>query len=651
SYVLNQEPQFSAELRTTFHGDTILLRPYQAQIKRFIDGSLENTTPGYGAAPKGTAQGWYQVTNTANCQVIFAAPTAAGAKGPCFSAADNYQTPYVGAPVAGTPTLFATSATAPNCAPPNPPCYTTATNFQRNGVYGYNTPFSQPEIDRTHGVTFSYIHPNHDNLYSFNVDYNSDNTLKYSGDTSPLPAGCVPTVGTAPNAPTYIDVAGVAQPNPYYQPACKNAGLAFGASPTALPGTPGTFGFTARNSLQIPPTTNYRTDYSLTALLQVTKKLQLGIGNYLTVQKLDTQMTDPAAAAAAANLDFDPITHKPTGRFNGAEPSDASLIHNVVMHTHYDPHFQAQYRMNSDISLRANAGSSVTMPYAGVTSGFTSLSINSGPDGKSDTLSVKNPQLLPEVTVAYNVGFDARLRNGMLVSADAFNNTIHNVFVSYSQLIPNLPGRNPSQTIQTTTINGPLERNYGIELTVQKSPAVGVGFYATATAQRAYYDGFGLDFYKGIASFAPPGKQPGFVGLVNGKQLDASTSFTGQVPYFKAKAEINWMMPHQRAYVALGEVLNGNNNPYGVGAFSTFYANGTLDLGHNLAFRVAGENIFNTNLGGVNGNNLYGLGITPIGVRYNTVLKALEYGAAFGGPNNVTIVKPPNFYFTLSKKI
>jgi len=40
-------------------------------------------------------------------------------------------------------------------------------------------------------------------------------------------------------------------------------------------------------------------------------------------------------------------------------------------------------------------------------------------------LTVKNPDLRPETTVGYNVGFDLRADNGTVFSGDLFDNTIH----------------------------------------------------------------------------------------------------------------------------------------------------------------------------------------------------------------------------------
>ena len=670
SYILNQEPQFSAELRTTFHNDTILLRPYRAEIKRYIDGSQEVLQPGYGNAAQGSSapSGWFAITNPLDCQVPFVAAnakTGAEAKGPCFTG-PNFTTPYVGP--TGTdpqhPPLFQTTTTNPNCSAASP-CYTSATNYERNGTYAYSTVFSQPEVDRLNGVTFSWVHPVGDNLYSLNYDYNTDNTLKFTADNSPLPAGCNEVVGASsgtnqpfltnnPNPGSTPVPAGTK--NPLYQPNCNQGGLVFD-----LPKTP----------IQIPPTTNYKYSLSLTGLIQVNPRLQVGIGNYFTRQRIDYQFSDPNAAATAANYYvINPNNGKATS-LAGAQPSDSTYVKGTTTHSAYNPHIQAEYRLDRNTSLRLSGGSSTTFPYAGQISGAYQLSPNSSPGGTTDSVRLTNPDLQPETTVAYDLGGDFRLRDGAVISVDGFNNVVHNVWTSLTYAGNNLPGRTVPLTVYSKTINGPLAREYGVEATIQKAPPLGWGYYATGTLQRAYFDGFGNDFYQAVAApYITANSKPGatcsaggppaptqnycipYVGIVNGKQFDGTNS-SSQIPFFKSKAEVNYAFKH--AYVAFGGSLYGANNPWGGGAFTTFYANGHLDISRELQLGIAAENIFNYSVGNTGvftGNVVPNLGFNPTGVAWAPGCSCLINGNVFGNsPNSLEVINPTNFYITLSKKI
>jgi outer membrane receptor protein involved in Fe transport len=300
------------------------------------------------------------------------------------------------------------------------------------------------------------------------------------------------------------------------------------------------------------------------------------------------------------------------------------------------------------------AGSSITTPWAALVSGFAKLSPNLTPT--TDSQNVPNPSLQPESTVAYDFGFDHRYSDGTIVSADYFNNTIHNPFVTVASVGPpaaNRPGI--TALITTETINGPLERDYGVELTAQKAPLRGLGYYLTGTEQRAYFDGFNDAFYQALAAQSlaggtPAGKNP-FIALVNGKQLDGTSGFQGQIPYFKAKLEGNWRAKND-AYYAVGTNIVGANNPYGlVHGFNTWYANATWNVAKDFAFSIAGENLTNFNSGSQTGNVVNLGGYAPVGVRWNALLNKMEYGSPSFFPASAVVVPPPNIYFTLTKKI
>ncbi len=233
SYIQNNEPQFSAELRTTIKNDTLLLRPYTALVNRFISGDRENRYPG-------NAGGWYQVTDSTRCQAQFVGPDTknpnAGAAGPCF--AGNFAGPtgpaYVGASVPNS-VVYSTTNVAPACSVAAP-CYTTPTGQQNNGKIGFGTPFSQPEVDRLRGATFQYLHPVHENLYSLSYDYSSDDTSSSSGDTTRIADGCTATLGGPSNVLNGV----------YQQPNCPLINL-------------------ASTAIAIPPTIIRKNDFAATA--------------------------------------------------------------------------------------------------------------------------------------------------------------------------------------------------------------------------------------------------------------------------------------------------------------------------------------------------------------------------------------------------
>jgi outer membrane receptor protein involved in Fe transport len=556
SVIQNNEPQFSAEFRTTFKNDTVLIRPYAALINRYIDGSQENRYPGNGG-------GWYQVTNVANCQAQFFGPSAGSAttaKGPCFSAQTTSFSPpaYIGADT--TPVVFATTSVAPTCTPTTP-CYTTVTAQANDGTYGYGTPFSQPEVDRLHGVTFQYLHPAGPNLYGLSYDYSSEDTSSETNDTSVPPAGCSPVVGTGVSNAT---PAPGGTPNPFQQPTC---------SLVTLPRTP----------IAIPPTLIRHNDFALTGQFALSPQLQLSVGNYLTAYHAEAQIEDQAVLAQA--------TLK--GNASGAP---VALIPFVKVYTHYDPHIGLAYRPSSNASIRFTAGSSVTTPYANLISGLGRVDLPNGSNNQTYTVTLPNAQLKPETVVAYDLGSDLRLHDGSIFSADLYDDTVHDAFVTNVspltiQGVPPPPGGFQ----QALTINGPLLRAYGVELSFNKYAPLGWGYEFTTSLERSYLDQLPLNTYTATSN------------LVNGKQLDGSTNGESSIPYAKAYGELRYSGLHDFLFTLGADYEGANNSTYGP-PYTLVNTTLRFDLAPSTPLQISVDNWFNYNTGSELGRSLFNQG-------------------------------------------
>jgi outer membrane receptor protein involved in Fe transport len=529
SYIQNNEPQFSAELRSTFHGDTVLVRPYWAVINRFISGDTENRYPGNNG-------GWYEVTTPANCQAAFASPTAAaGAKGPCFGANMSAQSPaYIGASAPNS-VVYQTTSAAPACSPSSP-CWTTPTAYQNDGKIGYGSPFSQPEVDQLFGYTFQYLHPFGANFINFSYDYNLDATKSYTNDTTTILAGCQAVIGTnVSNAPT---VGGKA--NPFYQPGCD--------IPTYLP----------RTAINIPLTVIAKNDFALSGLYQILPQLQAGVGLYETLYTSHGQVESPAAlasATAAGNPLGAPVAPYLTGYSFG----------------HFDPHFGLSWRATPDLNVRATGGSSITTPYAA--------------NNQTYTVTIPNPNLSYETTVAYDLGADLRLPDTGIFSFDLFDNTIHNAFVQNYTIASSVPGITaPGGFFNAETINGPLFRSYGAELTFSKSVPVGFGYYASTTFQRAYLDQLPASLY-----FVPS-------ALVNGAQLQGNSYQQSPIPYVQGYYELR-LNGSRNSGATFGMQYEGANNYTFGKAFELFNASGRLEVSPGWLVNVSVDNLFGFSTG------------------------------------------------------
>jgi outer membrane receptor protein involved in Fe transport len=567
SNVSNNQPVFAAEFRTTFKDDTILFRPYIAVVNRLIDGSGEAEFPGNGATlGSNTYQAWYEVTNPANCTVAFTPANAKGASGPCFTSnAALGSVPYVVNP--NVPHSFASQSTnVPNCSPTTP-CYTTGTAVSNAGIYGYGTPFSQPELDRLNGYTFSYIHPFGANNISLQFDHNMDDTQKDEGDTSPLGgiyAGCTEVVGAGVNpAPGTLG----------YQ-SCVPSG-------TTLPETP----------VQIPETVVTQSDLSLDLQYALTSKLQMDFGNYYTLYRAFGQIENPNTIAEYA-------------LYGAANPTWAgstsiaplSLTQSNVEYSHYDPHLGFVFRPTRDISVRATAGSSISTPYASQLSGLTKITLASqgNPDGQN-VITVPNPTLKPEEVVAFNLGADFRQANGAVFAADFFDDAVHNKWENFEALDPNPPAnipQAPNGTLISETQNVALQVGEGVNFSYTDEPRIGFGYKVQGSLLRSYFQEL-------------PALVPG----------TATTPYDGEqrsgVPYSHGYAEVQYAGV-ANSLIRFGAEYNGSNNSYYVPAFFLFDATLRTRVANRTYFQLSAQNLSNVNLNTFLANGIYAEGNSAI---------------------------------------
>jgi outer membrane receptor protein involved in Fe transport len=602
SVVQDNEPYWSAEFRTTLKNDTILIRPYAAMINRFISGAVENQYPG-------NFGGWFQVTNAANCQTAFVPPNATvggagagnGAKGPCFpnNMSSPTQVPFINA-TANVP-VFPFSTNAISCSAATP-CWTTPTEPENNGLWGYGTPFSQPELDRLRGITFQYIHPVGNNLYGFSYDWNKDDTSKLAADTTIVPAGCTPTVAGGQSIPN------VASQGIAYQPACP------------LPFLPG-------NDINIPSTQIQHGDFALTGLLQLGHKLQSSIGLYYTTWNANYQIENPATLLAYASV--------PVG---GASTAPVDFLKQTRSFGHFDPQVGFTYRPNTNIALRASYGSGITVPYAGQISGLANLTLANAADGFTFTYQTPNANLQPESTVALDLGGDLRLPDGGIMSIDGFDNTTHNAWMTSN--VPGAPPPNssipgcaaPALTCQTAeTFNGPVWYNYGVELTFQKNNPIGLGYFVTTTIQRSYYN-----------------QLPSFLfvsgsNLIDWKQIDGGGTFFS-VPYWKSYGELRYGLAGGGRISVGADYQGSNNQTYGP-AFVVFNASARVPFGNGWAVQVAVDNFTDVNSGTYIGQGTFnnGFAVTRLQIKNGTT------NIWSSSPTSIQTIPPPMASLELSK--
>jgi len=551
--VSNNNPNFNLDFKTTIGNDTLLLRPYTATITRMSDGSPATSIYANGS----TAQPSFAVVSNANCQAQFVAATAgAGAKGPCYQyGSANGMTGFVNA---FAPTMFpiTTSANGLTCSVATP-CFTSSTAQNNSGLYGFGTPVDALEYDKLGGYTFDYIHPVGNNIYNISIDHYYNDTTSYSGDLSPLVAGCTFTQAGGAAPASHAD--------PGYQPGC---GLVAGYKATPL---------------AIPETFNSVTSIALTAQFQLTPKLEFDFGNYFTIYKILGQQESPdflnsfgAAQVAAGdkiNLGLAPIVLSPF--INGA--------------SHYDPHFGFVWRPEANLAIRLTGGSSISVPYASLVSGLVSQTTATN----GFAFTVPDPNILPEEIVAEDLGGDYRFKNGTVFSLDIFSDFVHNTWLQTQLAIPPPPGYATNVSyFQEINLNGSGRWSNGFDFTLTNLPKRGFGYSVTGTFNRLYYVNLPTSFEM-LGTYTPDGAQDyGY-------------------PYTKGYANMQYALKND-SLVRLGVDYEGYNNSFNAPAYVLLDAGVRIGFGHGLSLQASVENLNNLNFGANFAHAVYNQGNVPV---------------------------------------
>jgi hypothetical protein len=180
-------------------------------------------------------------------------------------------------------------------------------------------------------------------------------------------------------------------------------------------------------------------------------------------------------------------------------------------------------------------------------------------------------------------------------------------------------------------LNGPIERNYGLELSVGSDRRHnGLGFDANVALQRAYYDRLSPSFYALAGSTA-----------INGAQI-------GGIPYASAHGEISFTRREKNFRAALGaDYVSANNWTNGPG-FTTYYATLRSDLGTGLTLNVSAANLFDHGTGSPYGFAVYNGGFATPQLGPNASGTGLAYSSI---PQFLQSIPPVTVRFSLSKQV
>jgi hypothetical protein len=238
-------------------------------------------------------------------------------------------------------------------------------------------------------------------------------------------------------------------------------------------------------------------------------------------------------------------------------------------HAYDAPRLSFAWRPNRDTSVRASTGYSIAPPYINLLTNSTA-----GPDRNPPTYFVVTNNagdVKPETAFGWNLGADRRLPGDTVVSADIYQTTLHNQFLSTTSLsatpyilppgnsLGDPPGTYPLYVTQTANLGH--SRYEGVELSVRHEPAFGLGYKVQGALLRAYAYDLPPGFYNTAS-----GPNTANLGVLPNENFQGAgqgynSLSPSRVPYSQGYAEIN-RRGHNGSYFLAGVTFYGNNNTY-----------------------------------------------------------------------------------------
>lgn len=337
--------------------------------------------------------------------------------------------------------------------------------------------------------------------------------------------------------------------------------------------------------------------FMLRGNLRFGEKLNVQLVNYLN----SYQSTYPTADAPGGNC-------RGTG-----DPSQC--IFNTTTHTHEDGRMALEYRPTQALALRFSAGSAIAPPYLGLLNGIESK-ISYTPGNTYATQTANSGTLQPETAFGYDAGADYRFKDGVTtLSGDVYLENLFNHFVNQTypsglscpatDPVTGSPTNCPANTplYFTGAVNLNNARFEGIELSLRRRPAIGLGYTVQGSLERAYAYNLPANFY---CSFVPTAKKPCVPANYNQNlAIIAGQNFTGNaigggfsgfsntnIPYATGYGELNYRF-HGGSYVLVGATYFGNNNSLFRPAFFTVNAAAGYRFANGFELQASGFNITN----------------------------------------------------------
>jgi outer membrane receptor protein involved in Fe transport len=254
----------------------------------------------------------------------------------------------------------------------------------------------------------------------------------------------------------------------------------------------------------------------------------------------------------------------------------------------FDPHLAFVFRPERDTAIRAAYGTSETFPFIGLVSGPAAIAPPNFPY-TGGFVNQKNPDLLPETSIAYSLGADHRFKNGGVLSLDLIDTTVHNVFQQITTIESVFyNGSNAIRGI-AAPFNVARLASKVATLSYAYAPKTGFGYNITATADSSILSGIPASAFNGNPGL--PGNDVQLCGNGTGNPGSAAC-----IPYLKGYGQLTYAWSNG-GFAALGADYEGKNNTFYQPPFAVVDLTLREPVGKNFELQFSVQNLFNSNTG------------------------------------------------------
>ena len=277
---------------------------------------------------------------------------------------------------------------------------------------------------------------------------------------------------------------------------------------------------------------------------------------------------------------------------------DGGLTFQSSSHAYDAPRLALGWRPNSNTSVRGSAGFSVAPAYINLLTNTPTPVANRNPPTYF-TLTGNAGDVSPETAFGFDLGADRRIARDTVLSADVYETTLHNQFISttaldgtYTPPVGSIYPNQPYPLYVSKTANLGLARYEGVELALHRDPVVGFGYKLQGSLQRGYAYALPSGIYATAA-----GPYTANLGVIPNVNFEPSgQGYNGlsmaRVPYAQAYGELNGRT-RTGGYGLVGITYYGNNNSYNVAPFYVVNASYRQPIGKHVSLLLAVQNVTN----------------------------------------------------------